>query len=182
MDKELLFEEKQYLGYNKQSTVRRTILALFCFLAYYWSENPKPVQVSGILIGSYPVQEIENSGQLFFIMGISILLFSIGLIFVVHIRTIVTREYIILTGLWTSRKVQIDFNEIVSARKVRYRKHTAGRAVYNLHSNGKIRFYNRGNELVELIHENGLKYRIGSQRANELLEIVRANLPQTTKE
>lgn len=180
MDKQYLFEEKQYLGYNKQSALRRTILALFCFLAYYWSENPKPVDVSGIHIGSYPGEDIENSGQLFFIMGVIILLFSIGLIFVVHIRTIVSKESIILTGLWTSRKVKIDFVDIVSARKVRYRKHSEGRAVYNLHSKGKIRFYTRGNELVELADKTGLRYRIGSQRARELLEIIKGILAQRT--
>lgn len=180
MDKSILFEEKQYLGFNKQSVLRRTVLALFCFLAYYWSENPKPVDVSGIHIGSYPVQNIENSGQLFFIMGIAILLFSIGLVFVVHIHTIVRNEGIMLTGLWTSRKVKIDFNDIVSVRKVRYRKHSVGRSVYNLHSKGKIRFYTRGNELVELTDKTGLKYRIGSQRAGELLEIIKEALSRKT--
>ena len=151
-------------------------MALFCFLAYYWSENPKPVDVSGIHIGSYPVQNIENSGQLFFIMGVAILLFSIGLVFVVHIHTIVMNEGITLTGLWTSRKVRISFTDIVSVRKVRYRKHSVGRSVYNLHSKGKIRFYTRGNELVELTDKTGLKYRIGSQRASEMLEVIREAL------
>ena len=30
-DKQSLFEEKQYLGYNKLSFLRRMVLALFCF-------------------------------------------------------------------------------------------------------------------------------------------------------
>ena len=34
-----LFLEKQYLGYNKYSFLRRGVLALFCFVAYYWSEK-----------------------------------------------------------------------------------------------------------------------------------------------
>ena len=176
MKEAILFEEKQYLGYNKQSVLRRTILALFCFLAYYWSENPKPVEVSGIRIGSYPVQDIENSGQIFFIMGVIILVFSVALAFIVHMRTIVTSEGIILTGLWTSRKVKIDFSNIAFARKVRYKRHSVGRAVYNLHSKGRIRFYTRGNELVEVTDTTGLKYRIGSQRAPKLLEIIKAHI------
>lgn len=176
MDKSILFEEKQYLGSNNQSILRRTVLALFCFIAYYWSENPKPVDVSGIHIGSYPVQNIENSGQLFFIMGVIILVFSIGLVFIVHMHTTVQGDGIVLTGLWTSRKVKIKFADIVSVRKVRYRKHSVGRSVYNLHSKGKIRFYTRGNELVELTDKTGLKYRIGSQRASELLEIIKDGL------
>jgi hypothetical protein len=30
------------------------IIALFCFVGYYWSENPKPVQVAIFKIGHYP--------------------------------------------------------------------------------------------------------------------------------
>jgi hypothetical protein len=176
MSTEILFEEKQYLGYNKQSMMRRTLLALFCFLAYYWSENPRPVNVSGVHIGSYPAVGIENSGNLFFIMGVTILLFSIFFTYLVHLHVIVKKEGISLTGLWTARKVQIHFRDIVSARKMRYSSHSVGRSVYNLHSNGKVRFYTRGNELVELTDRSGLKYRIGSQRASELLELIKSQI------
>src|SRR6267378_2271565 len=116
MNDSILFEEKQYMGFNKQSILWRTVLALFCFLAYYWSENPKPVDVSGIHIGSYPVQNIENSGQLFFLMGVIILIFSIGLVFIVHIRTIITPENITLAGLWCSRKVRVLLSVVVPRR------------------------------------------------------------------
>ena len=61
-DKQSLFEEKQYLGYNKLSFLRRMVLALFCFLAYYWSE------------------EQNKSGELFFFMGIAIIVISAPLI------------------------------------------------------------------------------------------------------
>jgi hypothetical protein len=173
MNEGMLFEEKQYLGYNKQSVVRRTILALFCFLAYYWSENPKALDVSGVHIGSYPVQNIENSGQLFFIMGVTILVISIVFNYAVHLHTLVSVSGITLTGLWTLKKVNIKISDIISVRKVRYRRNFSGRSVYNLHSKGKIRFYTRGNELVELLNKNGLKIRIGSQRAGELVEILK---------
>ena len=36
---EIKFLEKQYLGLNKMSFFRRMALAIFCFVAYYWSEN-----------------------------------------------------------------------------------------------------------------------------------------------
>ena len=65
MEDEILFEEKQYIGYNKWAIIWRTVLALFCFLLYYWSENPKPVEVvNAIEIPASPVG--EDSGQLFF--------------------------------------------------------------------------------------------------------------------
>ena len=52
------FNEKQYLGYNKFSFFRRMILALFCFIAYYWSEGQ------------------NKSGDILFIIGCLVIAFS----------------------------------------------------------------------------------------------------------
>ena len=180
MAENILFEEKQYLGLNKQSIIGRTILVLFCFIAYYWSENPKPVDVSVIHIGSYPAEDIPNSGQLFFIMGLVILLLSASLIFVLHIHTLVSETSVTLNGLWSSRKVKIDLNSIVSVKKTPYSKYPTRRPVYNLHAKGKIRFYTQGNEAVELTDKDGLKYRIGSQRTDEFFNIIQNQLNKKT--
>ena len=93
---EILFEEKQFLGHNRLSIVIRTILALFCFMGYYWSENPKPVQVSFVRIGSYPIQNEVTSGTIFFILGVSILVLSAGLTFILHIKTTVYKGDVLL--------------------------------------------------------------------------------------
>lgn len=170
MQEEILFEEKQYIGYNKWSILWRTVLALFCFVLYYWSENPKPVDVSGIEIPSSPVDEGE--GQLFFLMGLIIMLLSLILIFVLHIHTKVINNSLILDGLWTSRKVKIDLNNIVDVRKVKYSKYLLNRPVYNLHFKNKIRFFTQGNDAVEITDKDGLKYRIGSQKADELKKAI----------
>ncbi|MFI5149375.1 MAG: hypothetical protein ACHQRM_06540, partial [Bacteroidia bacterium] len=106
MTGEVLFEEKQYLGYNKYSMIRRTILAIFCFVLYYWSENPKAVSVGSIDIGPYPVRTIAGSGQLFFLLGLGILLLSIILLFVLHLHTRVYADGILLEGPWQSKTVQ----------------------------------------------------------------------------
>jgi hypothetical protein len=171
----ILFEEKQYIGYNKWSILWRTVLALFCFLLYYWSENPKPVNVAVLEIPSSPVD--EDSGQLFFLMGLIIMLLSVALIFVLHIHTKVINSSLILDGLWTSRKVKIDLNNITEIRKVKYSKYLLNRPVYNLHFKNKIRFFTQGNDAVELTDKDGLKYRIGSQKADELKKV----LEQVTK-
>jgi len=171
-----LFEEKQYIGFNKFSIIWRTVLAIFCFTAYYWSENPKPVDVKGIHIVPYPIENIENSGELFFLMGIFILLLSAILIFVLHIHTRITEQSITIDGLWTSRKVKIDFSSIVSAQKVAYSKYLLNRAVYNLHQKGEIRFFTQGNDAIELTDREGLKYRIGTQKPNELLGVIQNQL------
>jgi hypothetical protein len=167
---EILFEEKQYIGFNKWAIIWRTVLALFCFLLYYWSENPKAVDVSVIEIPSSPVD--EGSGQLFFLMGIIIMVLSLILIFVLHIHTKVIGNSLIIDGLWTSRKVKIDLNSIVEAKKVKYSKYFLNRPVYNLHFKNRIRFFTQGNYAIELTDKDGLKYRIGSQRSDELLKIL----------
>ena len=176
MTEKILFEEKQYLGLNRPSVLRRTVLVLFCFIAYYWSENPKPVDVSGIHIGSYPVENIPNSGQLFFIMGLAILVISALLMFVLHVHTVVNETSVTLNGLWTARKVKIDLGSIVSVDKIPFNTSIMNRPVYNLHSEGRIRFYTKGNGAVELTDKDGLKYQIGSQRPEELFNIIQTQL------
>jgi hypothetical protein len=155
---EIKFVEKQYLGLNKMSLSRRITLALFCFVAYYWKENH------------------EKSGELFFFLGIAILVISVLLVFILHFETKVKNKSIILDGLWTSRKVKIDLNSIQSVKKVMYSKYILNRSVYNLHLKGTIRFYTRGPNAVELIDKDGLIYLIGSQNSAELERIINQEL------
>lgn len=173
MEKEQpIYEEKQYLGHNKLSIVIRLLLALFCFVGYYWSQNPKPVEVAFFRIGSYPAEDIPNSGQMFFILGVLILAISAALIYVLHIHTRVYSDFMLLDGFWMSRRVKIDLNNIVSVKKLRLKKGTLRSPAYNLHRKGVIRFFSSGNDLVELRDKDGLIYRIGTQRAAELVRIL----------
>ena len=152
------FIEKQYLGLNKMALTRRLALAVFCFFAYYWRENN------------------DKSGELYFIIGIAIIVFSILLFFILHFETKVFNGSIILDGLWTSRKIKINIAGLVSVKKVSYSKYIINRAVYNLHLKGKIRFYTRGIDAVELIDQDGLIYLIGSQKAEELSRVIQNKL------
>ena len=164
---EILFEEKQYLGHNRFSIVIRTMLSIFCFLGYYWSQNPKPIELSFFRLSSYPAI-FGTSGLLFFILGLSILMLSTGLTFVLHIQTRVYKGYMVLDGFWTSRKIKIELGNIVSIRRSRYKKNIFRRAVYNLHNLGIIRFYTSGEDFIELVDNTGFTYRIGSQKSQEL--------------
>ena len=152
------FIEKQYLGLNKMSLTRRLSLAIFCFIAFYWRESH------------------DKSGELYFFIGIAIIIISMILFFILHFSTQVKNGSIILDGLWTSRKVRIDTASIVSARKVKYSKYFLNRSVYNLHLKGKIRFYTRGVDAVELTDKDGLIYIIGSQKAEELERAIQEKL------
>ena len=155
---EFEFKEKQYLGLNKMALTRRLALAVFCFSAYYWRENN------------------DKSGELYFAIGIAIIVFSILLFFILHFETKVVNNSIILDGLWTSRRIKIDTVSITNVKKVSYSKYVINRAVYNLHYKGKIRFYTRGSDAVELTDKDGLVYIIGSQKADELTRLINKKL------
>jgi hypothetical protein len=176
MENQLLFEEKQYMGHNRLSIFWRMALAVFCFIGYYWSENPKPVQVSVFYIGSYPIDHIPNSGKVFFLLGLIILIISALLTYILHIHTRVYKGYMIIDGFLGARKVKIDFSTVTYLRKGRYKYNIFRRAVYNLHSKGIIRFYTSGQEFVELKDNAGFTYRIGTQRSKELLNLIKPNV------
>lgn len=161
MESEILYEESQYLGYNRLSFLRRMVLALFCFLSYYWSENSV---------------ESEGSGSLLFFLGVAIIFVSAILVFILHFRTCVANGSLILDGLWTARKVKIDLSSIKDVTKVKYSRFFFNRAVYNLHLKGAVHFYTRGNECIQLTDKDGLKYLIGSQKPSELLRILKKQL------
>ena len=58
------FIEKQYFGLNKISLSTRLICAVFCFIMYYFRENQ------------------QKTGDVYFFIGIAIILISILLFFV----------------------------------------------------------------------------------------------------
>ena len=158
---EIKFSEKQYLGLNRISFITRMALAIFCFVfSYDWIDKQEKL---------YNLQQIsQKSGDLFFFLGISILVISAILVFVLHFETKIINESIILDGLWTSRKVKIDINSIKSCQKVSYSRFFLNRSVYNLHYKKSIRFFTRGNDAVQLTDKDGQIYLIGSQKVEEL--------------
>lgn len=157
-EKELLFEEKQYLGYNKLALLRNTVLALFCFVAYYYTENR------------------EEFGDLFFVVGIAILVISVVFLFVKHLHTRVYKGSLVLDGIWTTRKVKIDLNSIMKAERTPYSQYMINNPVYNLHIKGVDRFYTMGKDAVRLTDKDGLVYLIGSQKADELYRVISSQI------
>jgi hypothetical protein len=164
------FEEKQFHGLNRHSLVRRLLLAVFCFVAYYWSQNPKPVNLELFRLGEYPGR--DNSGQLFFILGIAILFLSAVMLFILHMKTTVKEGAVFIDGISSSRKVRVDLKGIASVKKIRLHPSIFNRPVYNLHSKGRVRFYTYGNDAVEMTTRDGLIYRIGTQRPDELIGVI----------
>lgn len=161
------------MGHNRLSIIWRTVIALLCFVCYYWSENPKPVEVIVFKIGYYPAIDIPNSGKIFFLLGISILLFSAVLTYVLHTHIKVYDTHIVIDGFWTARRVKINIDTISHIRKSKYKKHIFRSAVYNLHSRGIIRFHTSGNEFIEIKDKTGFTYRIGTQKATEFFQLLK---------
>jgi hypothetical protein len=150
--------EKQYFGLNRMSILRRVFLVIFCLIAYFWRENQ------------------EKSGDFYLLLAIGILLFSILLLFVLHFKTKIINDSIILEGLWTARKIKINILSIASVKKVEYSKYILNRSVYNLHVQGTIRFYTRGEDAIQLTDKDGLIYLIGTQKSDQLYNIIQNKL------
>lgn len=167
----LIFEEQQYHGLNKHSMIRRLLLSVFCFVAYYWSENPKPVDVAMIHIGEYPGD--VKYGELFFVLGLALVALSVILLFIPHMKIKVDGHIIRIKGKLVGRVVEIPVHSITAVRKVSVRPTIFARPVFNLKIKGKTRFYTWGNEFVEVRSNTGEVYRIGTQKAGELVQILR---------
>jgi len=150
----LEYEEKQYLGYNKFNLFIRLFIAFGSFLSYFVSDSD------------------DETANLFLIIGLAILVISLMSFFVLHLKTQVQDNSLIIDGFWTTRKIKIDLRNIKKAEIVQYSKILFNRPVYNLHMRGKVKFFTHGNLAVELTDSDGLVYRIGSQRFEELNSLI----------
>lgn len=155
MSSGILFQERQTLASQKFWTTRRFVLALFCFAAYFFSEDRN-----------------RKDADLFLVVGTGILVISLLFIFITHYRTKIQNGSVIIDGLWSTKRVKIDLNSIISTEIVRYSPYLINNPVYNLHNKGTIRFYTRGKYAVKLVDKDGLEYVIGSQDPIELNRVI----------
>ena len=158
MSDKSVFIEKQYLGREWIPITIRLVLALFCFAAYFFTD------------------ERERNGDLLAIVGFVIIIISIIMGFLLHFSTRVINKSILLDGLWSTRRVKIDLNSIVKVEKGSYSRYLFNNPVYNLHTKGTIRFYAAGNDAIHLTDRDGLLYIIGSQHANEFLRVIQEEM------
>jgi hypothetical protein len=158
MNDKTVFIEKQYLGREWIPITIRLVLAMFCFAAYFFTD------------------ERERNGDLLLVVGFSIITISIVMGFLLHFRTRVINKSILVDGLWTTKLVKIDLNSIVKVEKGSYSRYLFNNPVYNLHKSGTIRFYTAGNDAIHLTDRDGLVYIIGSQHANEFLRAIKEEM------
>lgn len=155
---EPVFLEKQFLGRDPNRISIRLVIVLFCFAAYYFSEQR------------------EQNADLFLVVGFGVLVASVIMMFLLHFKTTVNNKSIILEGLWTTKMVKIDLNSIVKVERSNYSSYFINNPVYNLHQKGTIRFYASGKDAVKLTDRDGLIYIIGTQRAVELEQSIQSEM------
>ena len=155
MNDNSVFIEKQYLGREWIPITIRLVLAMFCFAAYFFTD------------------ERERNGDLLAVVGFAIIIISIVMGFLLHFRIRVINKSVLIDGLWSSKLVKIDLNSIVKAEKGSYSRYLFNNPVYNLHKSGTIRFYTAGSDAIHLTDRDGLIYIIGSQHANEFLRAIK---------
>jgi len=174
------FKEKQFLGYNQFYILIRLVLALFCFIAYYWSENPKPVYtiIGNFRIGSYPAKNIPNSGELFFLMGIAIIIFSITLMFIPHFKIKGNKEQITLIKFLSKKKIEIPLQEITFVRCKKVKGNLFLGTLFNNEKQGIKNFFTNGDDAVEFTLSSGKRFLIGTNKPMELIMFVKFFYPE----
>ena len=158
MEHKYNYLEKQYIGRDYIRIAIRLVMAAFCFAAYVYERDR------------------DNTVDLFLVVGFGIIAASIIMLFLIQYSICVENKTVILDGLWTSKKVIIDLNSIVSVRKATYNNYIFNNPVYNLHRNGTIRFYSSGKDAVVLTDRDGVEYFIGTQRPNELYLVIKGEM------
>jgi hypothetical protein len=146
--------EKQYIGRDYIRISIRLIMAAFCFAAYVYERDR------------------DNTVDLFLVVGFGIIGVSILLLFLIQYKIEVDHKKVVISGLWSAKKVVIDLAQIVNIKKAVYSNYLFNNPVYNLHRKGSIRFYSSGKDAVVLTDRDGMEYYIGTQRPNELYLVI----------
>jgi len=157
------FHERQFLGYNRFSLIRRMTVMLFCFLFYYVAD------------------EKDNTRDLFFYLGVILLVISAAAMLISHLDTRIEGSTLWLRGPMTFRKVTLDLVGIKRVQIQPYSRFLLNRPVFNLHRHDSIRFYTHGRWSVEFVTRKDELIRLGTQRPEELkrvlVEFVNAEQP-----
>ncbi|MGY4383808.1 hypothetical protein ACVWYN_000827 [Pedobacter sp. UYP24] len=152
------FLEKQYIGRDYIRICIRLVMAAFCFAVYVYERDR------------------DNTQDLFLVVGFGIIGVSIALLFLIQYSTVIEHKKIVIDGLWSTKRVEIDLNSIKKVRKDTYSNYLFNNPVYNLHRKGSIRFYSSGKDAVVLTDNDGFEYYIGTQRPNEMYLVILAEM------
>ena len=150
--------EKQYIGRDYIRICIRLVMSAFCFAAYVYERDR------------------DRTQDLYLVVGFGIIGVSIALLFLIQYKIVIENKRIVIDGLWTATRVEIDLSTIKNVRKDVYSNYFFNNAVYNLHRKGSIRFYSSGKDVVVLTDAEGFEYYIGTQRPNEMYLVIQEEM------
>jgi hypothetical protein len=159
MEPQMRFEEKQYLGFNSYSIAFRMTLAIFCFVAFYYTED-----------------RMRNA-DLLFLLGIIILVLSIILLFVKYIKITVDEELFTIRGMWKYQVLSVPLKEIRSVEKTIYSRYHLNNPAFNVHNANFVKFYTSGSDAVKIKLESGTELLVGTHKAEELFRLLKDAKP-----
>jgi len=155
MNTALLFNETQYLGRNMYGLARRMVIALFCLIAHFITD------------------ERDDTAGLFFIVGSATLLLSLILLFVPYYTIKLDQEYLTLKS--TGRKeVKIPLRVITNMEITSYNRYHLNNPVFNVLDIAEYKFYAEGRKALVVNLEGGNVFRIGCRDAALLKEKIEA--------
>jgi hypothetical protein len=148
MKKDIIFRENQRLGFNPYSNTVRVALALFCFIAHFYTEN-------------------KEEAELLFIMGVIISIISILLVFINYYTINISSDDLRINGMWNRRRIHLPLSSIVSAEATIYKNSLLSNPVFNVHMDPYIVFYVSGINAVKITTVDGIVYIVGSSNPQE---------------
>jgi len=157
MTSNIKFREVQYLGRNMYGLSRRLIMAIFCYIAHFYSE------------------EKGNIEGIFFLVGSIITLVSFVLLFIPY-YTIELKEDVLLLKSLQKKEVSIPLNVIRKADVCVYNRYHLNNPVFNVFNEKEFRFYAEGRKALLLNLEGGNILKIGVKKADLLYSEIKKSI------
>lgn len=156
-----IFSEVQHLGHNRYGILRRSVVMLFCFVFYYVSSSE------------------SKTAEIFFYLGIAMLVLNMLALSVAHLRTEISGTKISLRGALSFRKAEFDLEGLRSAESKPFSRFLLNRPIFNLHRRGAHHFFTHGHWCVKFETRHGEVVKLGTQRPAELLKVLQGFLAKT---
>jgi hypothetical protein len=150
--------ERQYLGFNRFGLVRRMVIAIFCLVFYFVSD------------------ESVLNRNLFFYIGLFVLALSAGALLMKHLETSLLDGKLKIKGTMTSKEVEFEVTELQSVQVLPYSRFVMNRPMFNLHRRGQLRFYTHGTMAVRFTLKDGQVVKLGTQRPEALKDALSKHL------
>lgn len=149
------FREVQYTGRNSYGFSRRLVMALFLFIAHYYSGSEENLEGTLLLLGGF------------------LLLFSLLLLFIPSYTILLQHATLVLKPAF-GKAIQLPVETIAEASIVTYSRFHFNNIVFNVLDGDEHKFYAEGSKALLVNLKDGAVYRIGCKNAETLLQQITA--------